>query len=200
MTQRYESDMTKKEKRQREREKLKSLNFGGKIEYIWMYYKAWFLVLAVAAAAVYLGISMYQGSKENVLVNIAIVGGNSQDTESIQALEQEVKVWLGASGKYDTVRVQANIPEDGGSISSQTALTTLIGANAVDVLVCPEEIYNEYDNQGGFRGSPLVFENNSVMKEKMGVMYDKIYVSVMVNAEHMENAESVLQYLADVVR
>lgn len=196
MTQRYESDMTKKEKRLREREKLRSLSFAGKIEYIWMYYKAWFLVLAVGAAAVYLGISMYQGSKENVLVNIAIVGGTSQDTESIQALEQEVKEWLGASGKYDTVRVQANIPEDGGSVSSQTALTTLIGANAVDVLVCPEGVYEEYSVQGGFRDNTLILQNNDIMKKKLGVTYDKVYISALINGEHAENADSVIAYFS----
>lgn len=176
----------------REREKLKKLSFAGKLEYIWMYYKGWLIVLAAAAALIYIGVSMYQGSRENVLVNIAIVGGDSQDKESIQALEKEVKGWLGSSGKYDKVRVQANIPEDGGSVTSQTALTTLIGANAVDILICPEEVYEEYAGQGGFQGGTQILENNRTLKEKLGVTYDKIYISVMINAEHKENAEAVV--------
>lgn len=198
MEHKYETDMSKKEKRQREWDKLESLSFWGKIEYIWMYYKAWFLILAAAAVIVYLGVSMYQGSKENVLLNIAIVGGNSQDTESIQSLEQEVKEWLGASGKHDTVRVQANIPGDGGSISSQTALTTLIGANAVDVLICPEDVYNEYAGQGGFRENTLILQNKEITKEKLGVDYDKVYISVMINAEHLDNAELVMKHLPEI--
>lgn len=198
MEHKYETDMSKKEKRQREWDKLESLSFWGKIEYIWMYYKAWFLILAAAAVIVYLGVSMYQGSKENVLLNIAIVGGNSQDTESIQSLEQEVKEWLGASGKHDTVRVQANIPGDGGSISSQTALTTLIGANAVDVLICPEDVYNEYAGQGGFRENTLILQNKEITKEKLGVDYDKVYISVMINAEHLDNAELVMKHLSEI--
>lgn len=195
MERRYKADMTRKEKRQSELEKLKALSFGGKIEYIWMYYKSWFAVLAIAAALIYIGISMYQGSRENILLNVAIVGGNSQDTEGIQSLEKEMKEWLGASGKYDKVRVQANIPEDGGSVASQTALTTLIGANAVDILICPEDIYNEYAEQGGFEESMLMLENEGAAAERFEVTYEKIYVCVMVNAPNKDNAVKIMTKL-----
>lgn len=198
MERRYEADMTRKEKRQRELEKLKALSFGGKIEYICMYYKSWFAILAIAAALVYIGISMYQGSRENILLNVAIVGGNSQDTEGIQSLEKEIKEWLGASGKYDKVRVQANIPEDGGSVASQTALTTLIGANAVDILICPEDIYNEYAGQGGFEERTLMMENEGAVAERFAVIYEKIYVCVMVNAPNKDNAVKVMNELSEL--
>lgn len=194
---RYESDLTKKEKRQRELEKLKSMTLGGKIEYIWMYYKIWFAVVAILVAAVYVGFTMYQGSKANVLVNVVIVGGDAQDTEKIEVLEQEIKQKLGAKGKYDTVRVQANIPEDGGSTQSQTALTTLFGANAIDILICPQNIYEEYASQGGFAGDTLVLDNEGKIKEIVQVLYDEIHVAIPINAEHKEAAKTVMKYLSE---
>ena len=36
---RYESDMTRKEKREIEKEKLSTMSIGGKLGYIWTYYK-----------------------------------------------------------------------------------------------------------------------------------------------------------------
>ena len=40
MASRYESDMTRKEKMQLEKEKLSKMNFKEKLAYIWEYYKA----------------------------------------------------------------------------------------------------------------------------------------------------------------
>ena len=39
-----EADLTKKEKRQIEREKLKGMGTGKKLQYIWMYYKVHMLL------------------------------------------------------------------------------------------------------------------------------------------------------------
>lgn len=197
MEHRYESDMTKKDRRQQEIEKLKSLNFTGKLEYIWMYYKVWFAAAAGIIVLLYLGVSMYQGSRENVLVNVVVVGGDAQDTEKIEKLEQEIKGALGAEGKYDVVRVQANIPLDGGAQTSQTALTTLFGADAVDVLICPENIYQEYARQDGFLEEPLVIENQGRITEVIQVPYTDIYAAVPVNAQHKEAAEKVMEYLSE---
>lgn len=41
----HESDLTGKEKRELERQKLQSMNFTGKLQYIWAYYKAHIFVL-----------------------------------------------------------------------------------------------------------------------------------------------------------
>ena len=41
LSQKHESDLTKKEKRLLEKEKLKVMDWKGKLQYIWMYYKVW---------------------------------------------------------------------------------------------------------------------------------------------------------------
>ena len=43
MKQKYESDMTPKEKWQAEFEKLRGMSLGEKAGYLWTYYKVWFL-------------------------------------------------------------------------------------------------------------------------------------------------------------
>lgn len=201
--------MADKEKRKQELEKLKSLNFGEKIEYLWMYYKMWLVAAVCVAAGIYLAFSMYRGSQENVVLNVAIVGGSNQDTDE---LVKDFKAYAGIDGKNDVVRVQANIPADGGSMTSKTALTTLIGANAVDVMICPEDIYQEYKAQDGFvslgdlpsyesdmtirnQKDIVVLENNEFLKNTVGVPYEKAYIGVLINAQHKENAKTFIKYL-----
>ncbi|MDD2981073.1 MAG: hypothetical protein PHN80_14045 [Hespellia sp.] len=201
-------------KLQTEWQKLKGMSLGEKAEYIWMYYKSWFVGALAVIALIYLGITMYHGIQTNVLLNVAVVGGNSQNTTAFVGLENEIKEELQADGKYDKVRIQANIPEDGGSVSSQTALTTLIGADSVDILICPEEIYEEYHAQRGFENletyltekeskisghlvneNALVFEGEKNVEELFGVAYDKIYITVMVNQQHSQGAKAFFEVL-----
>ena len=76
MEHKYESDLTKKEKRQMEIEKLKSMNFMEKLDYIWTYYKLWFAGALAVVALIYLGFTMYQGMQKNEVVSVAILGAN----------------------------------------------------------------------------------------------------------------------------
>lgn len=164
-----------------------------KIEYLWMYYKVWLLIPILIIAAIYLGVTMYRGQQMNVVANVVIVGGNAMNEESMEELEEAFKTCLSADGKYDTVRIQANVPDDGGSINTNTALTTLVGAEAVDVLICSESIFREYEKQGGFSGNTLVLKGNA--KEKFGVTYEDVYIGIMVNAAHPEEAKRIVEYL-----
>lgn len=51
MASRYESDMTRKEKMQLEKEKLSKMNFKEKLAYIWEYYKAVILASSLLSSS-----------------------------------------------------------------------------------------------------------------------------------------------------
>lgn len=170
-----------------------------KLEYLWMYYKGWLLLPVSIILAIYLGVTMHHGRQVNVVVNVAIVGGNPLNEEKITELENELKQYLGADGEYDTVKIQANIPADGGSVNSRTALTTLVGAEAVDVLVCPEDVYMEYKELGGFAGEVLCIEGNDKAESMLDVSYENIYVGTMINAKHQEAARQVIRYIENEI-
>ena len=71
----------------KEQKKLfKAMTFGKKLEYLWMYYKAWFAGLLFLIAAVCLGITMYRGAHTTVLLNVAIVGGDN--TRAVKFAEE----------------------------------------------------------------------------------------------------------------
>ena len=56
---------------------------GKKVEYLWMYYKIWLVILAVIIGVIYLGCTMYKGRHTTVLLNVAVTGGDSQKAEEL---------------------------------------------------------------------------------------------------------------------
>ncbi|MGN0406292.1 MAG: hypothetical protein ACI4F1_13780 [Bariatricus sp.] len=196
MEHKYESDLTKKEKRQMEIEKLKSMNFLEKLDYIWTYYKLWFAGALAVVALIYLGFTMYQGMQKNELVSVAILGAN-MEADQIEMLQNDVKDWMGAEGKNDVVTINANLSANNEDSNSKIALTTLIGAQSVDVLICTQEIYEDYAGQDGFTSDSLIFENTGFIEETFGLTYEDVYVAVLVNAPHSDGAKQFVEYLIE---
>lgn len=164
---------------------------GKKVEYLWMYYKIWLVILAVVIGVIYLGCTMYKGRHTTVLLNVAVTGGDSQKAEE---LNKDFCKYAGIDEKDGIIRIQANIPEDGGSLSSKTALTTLVGADAVDVLICREDVYQEYKKQDGFQET-IDFPEDNMLKKKKIISYDDAHAAIMVNAQNQKMAEKFISYL-----
>ena len=72
MASRYESDMTRKEKMQLEKEKLSKMNFKEKLAYIWEYYKA--VIFGIIAVIFIIGtiVNIHENAKYYDLVSIAV--------------------------------------------------------------------------------------------------------------------------------
>ena len=61
----YERQMSGKEKRKFEAEKMRQMTLKEKIEYLWMYYKIIFLIPVIIGVVIYLGVTMYQGCQRS---------------------------------------------------------------------------------------------------------------------------------------
>lgn len=210
MEQKYETDLTPKEKRQRELEKLKSLTFKGKIEYLWMYYKIWLLFLVVIIIVVNIGISIVKGKNREVFAGVGMVGSIVEDQA---ALEKELLE--GAGGKTGAVDIYSGLSVNPDEYVSRTTLTTWIGSKVLDVLICPEAIYEDYRNQDIFvdmtealgdsadkyadviHGDVIILDNSEEMAKKLGITYDKVYIGIVSNGEHMEGAKALVKYLLE---
>ena len=175
---------------------FKSMPTGKKIEYLWMYYKIWLAVFAAVIGVIYLGVTMYKGRHTTVLLNVAVTGGSPEQAEQ---LSKDFCQYAGIEKKDGIIRMQANIPEDGGSMTSKTALTTLVGADAVDVLICGEDVYKEYDKQNGFQKT-IEFSKENILKKKKIICYDDAHAAIMVNAKNQKMAEKFLEYLEQLNR
>lgn len=120
------------------------------------------------------------------------------DPEKVKLTAEELNKdfckYAGIDEKDGIIRIQANIPEDGGSLSSKTALTTLVGADAVDVLICREDVYQEYKKQDGFQET-IDFPEDNMLKKKKIISYDDAHAAIMVNAQNKKMAEKFISYL-----
>ena len=189
------------------KKKWKSMTSLQKLEYIWMYYKVWFFGVLVLVAAIWLGITMYQGTHTKVLLNVAVIEGDSGKAEK---LAEGFTEYAGISKKEEVVRIKTNIPNEDGTTSSKTVLTTLFGAEAVDVLICTKEVYEQYCDQGGFFSMSEVLggeDDNDLMKDAIVlsgdsilgcegiVAYNEIYLVVPVNCQNKEMAARFIKYI-----
>lgn len=207
----YERQMSMKEKRKFEAEKMKAMTLKEKIEYLWMYYKVYLLIPVIIVAMIVVGMQMYHGMTEKVLLNLAILGGDNIDRSG---LEKEATELLGTGDKKETVKINANLSGSSDDYNSNIALSTLIGAEAVDVIICPEEIYESYAEQNGFvnlektlseeaiaggkvQGDAVILETSSYMTDELGVSYEPVYVCIMSNAQNEKQAVKFIEMLLE---
>nr|WP_294466036.1 hypothetical protein [uncultured Sellimonas sp.] len=206
----YERQMSGKEKRKFEAEKLSQMTLKEKIEYLWMYYKIYLLIPVILIVLICVGVQMYHGMTEKVLLNLMILDGNG--TLDRTDLEEDITDALGSGKKNEVVKINANLSASSEDYNSNIALTTLVGAEAVDVMICPEETYRQYADQGGFMNledlipeeelagktsekDALILEKCSYLEQKIGVSYEPVYVCIMENAQNKENAAAFLEML-----
>lgn len=191
---RYERMMSKKERRQFEKEKLKEMGWKQKAEYLWMYYKVWLLVPVLAVAAVYFGVHLYHGMTDEVLLQVMIVDGKAAEDGR---LEQQFKDYIGAGKKNQTVRVNDSLGT--ATYQGELAFSTFIGAEAVDVVLCTEEFYQEEGE--GVLEKCAQLENSGALKELLGeVPYTPVCVCIVGNAPNMENARQFVAMLEDAAQ
>ena len=194
------------------KKKWKEMTFLQKAEYLWMYYKIWLVGAVAVIALIWLGIMMYKGAHTNVLLNEAVVGGDSQKARE---LAEDFAGYCGITDKDGVIRVKANVPDADGTTSQETVLTTLIGAEAVDVLICTGDVYEEYSSQEGFQSMKEVLKDESreaderildygirLSKDSLPgfinlVSYNEIYVAVPVTCQNQEMAGEFVKYLLE---
>ena len=111
-----ELDLSKKERRLIEKEKLKGMGIGKKLEYIWMYYKPVIFGVIAAIALVFGVRDYYEGLKVKTVLSVAVVDSRIEDTDSTA---EEIKEQLGYEGdKYSRVEINVNMTsnEDGDGL------------------------------------------------------------------------------------
>lgn len=213
----YESDLTKKEKRELERQKLKSMSFGGKLQYIWAYYKAPIFGLIGVIVLLCVFKDIYDNSKITTVLSITVIDSLGSDYENTQ---KEVEKVLGVDeDEFQVVSLEQNLNTTEGGLElnpyGQMALITKIEAKSVDVMIMPENYYESLDIAGYFAdikevlgeetsasfGSNIdsyhVTISSEEFAEQFGIPYDPVCVAVVSNSENKENAAKWIASLAD---
>ena len=148
----HESDMTKQERRQLEREKLGSMNGKEKLEYILTYYK---LQIAVALGAVLLVIGAVRwvdSFLDETALYAAVVNGRNLDP----GIMEEFQAYRGDMERRHIYTLDTSVAfsdQDGSGemdYATRMKMVTLVGANTADLFICPESVYQEYSKEENF--------------------------------------------------
>lgn len=147
---RYESDLTAKEKRQLEWEKIKNMNWKERIEHIWLYYKVHMVLLLVIICFIALIFEAIENSKYETMLNVTVINSGIQDPDG---LEKDFREYIGDNEKYHDFVVDANYyltGEEGIDYNYVMKLTTMVGAEEIDVFIANQEEYEKYDEMNAF--------------------------------------------------
>ena len=184
----HESDMSRKEKRELEREKLASMSGNEKLEYILSYYK--FHIAALAGLIVLVvGIGVWLDSFRNeTMIYTAVINGKELDT----GIMEHFQAYRGDDSRRHKYMLDTSVAfsgQDGSGeldYASQMKMVTLVGANTADVFICPEEVYEEYAGE----------ENYLVpVEELMGAEFVSAHEDICrQDAVRIEDSEILQQY------
>lgn len=188
---RYERMMSGKEKRAFEKEKLSHMTRREKLEYLWMYYKAWLLVPVILIAVICLGVQIYQSRTTEVLLYLTVTDLYTED-QDFTDLEDTFKDYIGADGKKQTIEVNSSL--SASTYQGEIAFSTLVGAQSVDVVLCTQEFYDSYADMLELEGTR---EPDKKLTELTGADYSPVCVCIAENAPHKENARQFVRMILE---
>ena len=204
MASRYESDMTRKEKMQLEKEKLSKMNFKEKLAYIWEYYKA--VIFGIIAVIFIIGtiVNIHENAKYYDLVSIAVV--DYAGLQDVSPIEEDLKEALGTGDKYEKVSID----------TSYSFGENLENADYNTLMKCSQAVYDNYSKDDYFLDLSTLFDEATCEKygikagdtcldisklkkyQDMGLTYyEPCYLTVLVNTKNADNAAKLIEYLEE---
>lgn len=211
------TELSRKERRLREKEKIKGMGFKKKLEYIWMYYKPTMVAILALIAAAKFGMDWYHNYKMVSVLSISAVNSGMVESESIS---NEIKELLGcAEDEYSAIDIASNLTTNQDATefdyNAQMAYVTQIQTSSIDVLIFPEPLYASADNGEAFSDLTEVLDEETkaalgdrlkvdyialeteVLEEDFGVHYEPVCLAIPFNAKNPENAA---KWIASLVK
>lgn len=141
----YESDMTRKEKRQQEWNNIKNMTWKQRAIHIWEYYKLHMLALVgIIFICVIIGQVLHNSKFETVL-QVAILNSAGGDA---QGMETDFKKYLKDDDPYHKIRVDSSMYFTEENISADYAanmkLTAITASHELDILIAHKEQYDKF--------------------------------------------------------
>ena len=198
----YESDLTAKEKRKLEWEKIKGMNFKEKITHVWTYHK---LLLAAPVIAVFLIVTIVniiiQNRYENVL-SIAVINGLhvSDMDETVGSLKERLEI----EHPHSTILIDPNFIFVDGALTMESVqkIVVFIAAGQIDLLITNEYLLANYIEQEMLLDLGEIFYQSElaqmnlverygidisefveINQDYFGVFYEPVYLTVIVNVD-----------------
>lgn len=209
---RYESDMTKKEKRELEKHKLAGMSWKGKLGYIWTYYKPAMAGVIGVIALIVIVCQLVENAKYETILNVSVINASiSEDTEAIQ---KELQSQFGTEDKYDKVTLDTTFMMgdiETADYNMVMKFTTVVAAQDMDVLITTKEVYDHYESQEMFLDLSTLFTseecekygissgmdrlditNTPWLEKNKWVEFEPVYLTVISNTKHQDKIKEFI--------
>lgn len=211
----HESDMTRKEKRLLEKEKIKGMGMKKKLEYIWMYYKPAIFGLIGAIVLIFVVKDWYYNAQIEDILSIAIANGSLGETDD---WAEEIKASLGSTDEFERVSfiLNLNTDENGADFDyyAQMAFLAQVQAKGIDVIVTTEEMCKKLAGEEYFLELSEALDEETLaafgdqaekyyLRLEEGQLQDHIQlyydpcVAFIVTTENLDNAAKWVSSLAE---
>lgn len=219
---------TRKESMREEREKFKNLSLKGKAGYIWDYYKAVIGGVLAAILVILVCVHTIKGSGKEVVLAAALINAEKINGSEVKDMQNDFSSFCGLDEEQESLSFDdtyiINLENgDQVTVACQTKLLAAIQAETLDVVLMPEDIYENYVASGAFKrldevlGEELLDEARELLymdraegdtedyvyalkisdNEKLKSIYGDrdVYLAAAVSAGHMEKIEAFVKYL-----
>lgn len=218
--QKHESDLTRKEKWQLEKEKLAGMDWKHRFEYIREYYKLHITCIIIGICMIFAGFSWYDNLKHETILYVVPMN-TLMDSESSAALENDVKKFLGDGDEYHDIVMDTSIAVGGDDIemnmNSNVKITTVVAAGTVDVIIGTEDQVDTWIKQEVVLdlkdvlseemqqkcadkivdGKKLDLTGNKMVKEKLMVFDEPVYLVILGVGDNQETSAKFVEYLME---
>lgn len=219
---------TRRESMREGREKFKKLSLKDKIGYIWDYYKGMIGGVLAAILVICICVQTMRGSGKETVLSAAIINAEKTDGSKVMELQDDFGVYLGLDEKSQSLSLDdtylINLKDgDQVTVACQTKLMAAIQAKTLDLILMPEDIYENYLTSGALEkledalGKEFLEEEEAAWcmgrregdsedavyalkitgSERLKDIYGdrEIYLAVPVGASHPEEIRAFVKYL-----
>jgi hypothetical protein len=215
MDKKYESDLTFKEKRKLELQKIKNLSWQKRMEYLWTYYRYLIIVALAVILVIGTGVTMFQNQQRTQLLSIAIIDANPDKITAIEELKEELLSYLGQKNKQDEVFIDTAATSVDTEENTAKLVMVMSVVSDTDVVVCNQEVYDkfryesifvdwkellgdEYETYETYMTDGIIDLSRMSKWEEGGyTSYSPAYLCVLKKSEHLEKARSFLDYFLE---
>lgn len=212
MERKHESDLTAKEKRQLEWEKIKGMGWSKRLEYFWTYYKFVLVILAVLIMLISIVHTMITGWRTDTLLSLGIVDVNYNASEDFEVLRQDLLDVLGTGDKYEAVEMDTGLMSGSEDYTSVMKMSTVVAAGGLDIMICGQTTYDDLEGQDAlqdwetFLGEDYAryepYMTNGVIdlsksdkwKSNEWTFYTPVYAALMYSSENPDGVRGMLEY------
>lgn len=207
----HESDLTGKEKRSLEIQKIRNMSWGKRLPYLWTYYKYWLLGLIIVGVFLWFGITVYRNAQKTELLSIVVMDARMENDEGEEQLQSDLLKAIGTGNKNEIIAMDTTV-SSGDDYASVIKRTTALETGTSDVLVCGESAYDQYEEKELFLDWKEVLGSDyekyeayivdgkldlssSQVWEKYGLTaYEPVYMGALAGTDNRENIKKMAEY------